>query len=230
MPNQKLPDGAAIDTSGIWVQNLSNYTKTANRAALFLDRDGVVVVGVDYLHKAEDTSLVPGAAKIIAAANAANVAVVIVTNQAGIAYGYYGWPEFASVQQRMLEQLAKSGAHVDGVFACPFHAEGKPPYNHPDHPSRKPNPGMILCAEKTMGLKLGNSWIVGDRAGDLEAGKRAGLCGGTHVLSGHGAEEGERAAALALDSGEFKALTAPSIAEVLTGIDGNSGFPVVNAI
>ncbi len=81
-----------------------------------------------------------------------------------------------------------------------------------------------------MGLRLGNSWIVGDRASDLEAGKKAGLCGGTHVLTGHGAEEGERAAAQALDSDEFKALAAPSIAEALTGIDGKSGFPVVNAI
>ncbi len=234
MPNHKLPDGTAIyetgDWAGIWAQAISDRAKTTNRAALFLDRDGVVVKGVDYLHKVEDTCLVDGAAKTIAAANAAGIAVVIVTNQAGIAYGYYGWREFASVQQKMLGQLAESGAWIDGVFACPFHAVGKPPYNHPDHPARKPNPGMILCAEKIMGLNLRNSWIVGDRASDLEAGKRAGLCGGTHVLTGHGRNRGEREAALALDSDEFRALTAPSIAESLTGINGASPFPIVNAV
>lgn len=223
MPNQKPADGVTIEKSGIWAgiwaQTLSDHRKTANRAALFLDRDGVVVVGVDYLHKAEETVLVAGAAKTIAAANAADIPVVIVTNQAGIAYGYYGWREFALVQEKMLEQLAVSGAHIDAVFACPFHADGKPPYGHPDHPARKPNPGMILCAEKAMELDLGNSWIIGDRAIDLEAGKNAGLRGGTHVLTGHGGNSGERDAARALGDGAFKILNAPSIAEALTGIN-----------
>ena len=98
------------------------------------------------------------------------------------------------------------------VLACPFHAAGQPPYRHLDHPFRKPRPGMILRAAEMLGLDLAGSWVVGDRAIDLEAGRAAGLAGGVHVLTGHGAAE--RGAALELATGEFRTLGAESIAEV----------------
>ncbi len=209
----QLPKGATVDAEGVWTQVLVPSPQTGERPALFLDRDGAVLEEVNYLNRAEDAHLIPGAAKTIATANRCGVPVIIVTNQAGIAYGYYGWEEFAVVQEKFLSDLAAAEAFVDGVFACPHHAKGKPPYRLPDPPARKPNPGMLLRAARMLKLDLSRSWIIGDRASDVGAGVNAGLAGALHVLTGHGAEEGEREAALSLAGNSFKVLTAKSIAE-----------------
>ncbi len=211
-----LPPGAAIDDEGVWTQVLApppGPLGPPGRAALFLDRDGVVNQDVGYLCRAGDVRLIPGAAEVIARANRLGVPVVVVTNQAGIAYGYFGWDAFIAVQERIVGDLAAAGARLDGVFACPHHATGKPPYRHPDHPARKPNPGMLLRAAGMLGLDLAASWIVGDHAKDLEAGRNAGLAGGLHVLTGHGGHDGQRQAALAIDG--LRTLAAESIADAL---------------
>ncbi len=207
----QLPDGAKI-VEGVFQQILSPSQPQSQRPALFLDRDGCVVVEAHYLHKAEDVELIEGASDVIARANALNIAVVFVTNQAGIGYGYFDWPDFFKVQSKIISELENNGAHVDGVYACPFHIKGQPPYQHPDHPSRKPNPGMIVSAAEDMNLDLGRSWIVGDRAGDLEAGLNAGLTGGIQVATGHGMRDDERETALNLETNKFRALVADSIA------------------
>ena len=182
------------------------------RPALFLDRDGVLVVEIGYLHRPEDVRLIPGAAGLIAAANRAGVAAVLITNQSGIGRGTYGWAEFQATQEWISADLAAVGGAPDMVLACPFHAEAEPPYRHPAHPCRKPRPGMILRASERLGLNLTESWVVGDRAIDLEAGRAAGLAGGVLVLTGHGAAE--RDAAFAVATGEFRVLGASSVAEV----------------
>jgi len=209
--NISLPQGAAIDDEGVYTQVLSHPSGSLKRPALFLDRDGVVVVEAHYLHKVEDAKLIPGAARIIALATRADIPVILITNQAGIGYGYFGWNEFILVQDKILSDLSREGASVSGVFACPHHARGKPPYNHPDHPARKPNPGMLLKAAEMMSIDLPASWVVGDRAIDMEAGRNAGLSGGLHVLTGHGSREGERDAALAMAGKEFTVHTGESI-------------------
>jgi D-glycero-D-manno-heptose 1,7-bisphosphate phosphatase len=165
-----------------------------------------------YLHRAEEVRLIPGATAAVAAAARAGLPVVLITNQAGIGRGYYGWAEFQAVQEKIAADLAVGGGAFDMVLACPFHAAGQPPYRHPDHPCRKPRPGMILRAAEMLGLDLAGSWVVGDRAIDLVAGRAAGLAGGVHVLTGHGAAE--RGAALELATGKFRTLGAESIAEV----------------
>jgi D-glycero-D-manno-heptose 1,7-bisphosphate phosphatase len=207
------PGGAIIDDEGIWCQ-VFGPAPDAPRRALFLDRDGVVVDEVHYLRRAEDVRLVAGAAEVIAEANRRRIVVVLVTNQAGIGRGIYGWPEFARVQRRIVAELAAAGAKLDAVYACPHHAEGRAPYDHPDHPARKPNPGMLSRAIEALTLDAGASWIVGDRASDLEAGRGADLGGGLHVLTGYGARPGERETALALADDGFQALGAASIADV----------------
>ena len=207
-----LPDGATL-VDGVFHQTLRPKETANRRPALFLDRDGCVVVEAHYLHKVENVQLIAGAADVIKRANALNIAVVFVTNQAGIGYGYFDWPDFFLVQDKILSELVSDGAMVDGVYACPYHAKGKPPYDHPDHPSRKPNPGMLLAAAAEMNLELGSSWIVGDRAGDLEAGYNAGLAGGIQVATGHGTRAGEREAALALNTKNYLVLAADSIAD-----------------
>ncbi|MEO5337785.1 MAG: HAD-IIIA family hydrolase [Magnetospirillum sp. WYHS-4] len=210
-----LPAGAHVDHEGVWVQRLREPRWKRPVPALFLDRDGVVVVEVNYLHRIEDARLERGAAEAIGSANRLGVPVVFVTNQAGIGYGYFGWPEFAAVQEKILTDLAAAGAFVDAVLACPHHAKGQPPYDHPDHPARKPNPGMLTRAASLLDLDLARSWMVGDRASDLEAAKRAGLEGAVHVLTGHGSREGEEAKCQAVAGPRFRVRTAPSIAEAI---------------
>ncbi len=224
---ENLPPGAEIDPDGLWSQVLNRAQGATRRAALFLDRDGVVVEEVHYLHRPADVSLIDGAAGVIAEANRRAIPVVMVTNQAGIAHGHYGWAEFIQVQEKILDDLAAEGAFVNGVFACPHHDGGRAPYDVENHPWRKPNPGMLLAAAESLPLDLGQSWIIGDRAGDLEAGKNAALAGGLHVLTGHGADDGERVAALALAGARFQTLAAPTIAGATvqlplfqSGVDG----------
>jgi len=203
-----------IEDDGIWCQSLrpAQAASLRGRPALFLDRDGVLVAEVGYLHRPEEVRLIPGAAALTAAANRAGLAAVLVTNQAGIGRGIYGWAEFEATQERISAELAAAGAGLDMVIACPFHAEAEPPYRHPAHPCRKPRPGMIRRAAERLGLDLAGSWIVGDRATDLEAGRAAGLAGGVHVLTGHGAAE--RDAAREVATGAFRVLGAGSAAEV----------------
>ena len=205
-----------LESDGIWCRSFVPVgagipTGAApRRPALFLDRDGVVVEEVHFLHRPEDVRLVPGAARVLAAARRRGIAVVLATNQSGIARGFFGWEAFAAVQSRLEALLAGEGAAFDMVLACPFHPDGDPPYRR-EHPCRKPQPGMLLRAAERLGLDLGASWVVGDRARDLEAGRRAGCAGGLHVLTGHGA--GERAGAERLEAPHFEVRSGESLAE-----------------
>jgi len=184
--------GHPVDTDGVWREILRRPAAAA--PALFLDRDGTIVEEVHYLHRPAEVRLETGAARTIRAANEAGFAVVVVTNQAGIGRGYYGWDEFAAVQRRLIELLAAEGARLDMVLACPFHEEAVGSYRVADHPARKPNPGMLMDATKSLGLQLPRSFIVGDRLSDIEAGRRAGLAGGFLVGTGYGAREADRIA------------------------------------
>lgn len=213
-PTRPLPHGALIDSEGVWCQIVRPACGAERRPALFLDRDGVVVEEVHYLGRPEDVRLVAGAAHVIALANRLGVPVVLVTNQAGIARSYYGWNDFMAVQERILDALAAAGAGVDAVFACPYHPDGEEPFVHPDHPARKPRPGMLIRAARALTLDLGASWIVGDRASDIEAGRNAKLAGGVHVASGHGHDKRERRGALAFADRRFRVLTAATLAGV----------------
>lgn len=202
----------AEQPDGLWCER-RRQAPPASPRALFLDRDGVVVEEVGYLHRPEEVRLEPGAAALCRAARAAGWAVVLVTNQSGIGRGRYGWQAFRATQQEIERQLAAEGAPepFDLVVACPHHPEGAAPYRHPDPPGRKPNPGMLLRALSLLSLDPAESWIVGDRALDLEAGRRAGLAGGVHLRRGHGAEAGERERALALSDAGFQALAADDL-------------------
>lgn len=191
----KLPFGAEIDDDGVWCQILTRLNGTERRAALFLDRDGVIVEEAHYLRKVKDMVLIDGAADVIRTANSFGIPVVVVTNQAGIGRGILNWDQFIDVQEAMLDALADQGAYVNAVFACPHHADGHAPYNVKNHPARKPNPGMLFAAAEMMPIAFEGSWIIGDHAGDVGAAKNAGCDGGVHVLSGHGPEERAGAAA-----------------------------------
>lgn len=198
---------------GLWCAR-QRYLPSPSPRALFLDRDGVVVEEVDYLHRPADVRLAPGAAQLCHMARAAGWSLVLVTNQSGIGRGRYGWGDFAATQEEIERQLTAAGAPApfDLVLACPHHPEGAGAYRHPDPPGRKPNPGMLQRAIGLLALDAAASWIVGDRAIDLEAGRRAGLAGGLHLLTGHGSDPGERDRACALERPDFRVLVADDLA------------------
>lgn len=177
-----------IDGVGLWAESLTRR-ELAGRPALFLDRDGVIVEETHYLSRAEDMVMIPGVAEAIAKANAREIPVIVVTNQAGIARGYYGWEDFAKVQAAIIAALAAAGATLDVVLACGYHGVGTGPLAVADHAWRKPNCGMLDYAAERHGIDLGRSWIVGDKVSDLEAGLKAGLTGGFLVKTGHGEAE-----------------------------------------
>lgn len=148
------------------------------RPAAFLDRDGVLIEDVGYPHKPEHLRLMPGAAAAVRRLDAAGLLVVIVTNQSGVARGYFTFEQMEDFNRLLLLQLAEQGATVHAVYACPFHPEASvEQYRHPDHPDRKPNPGMILRAMADLDLDAEGSILIGDKPSDLEAARRAKVAG-----------------------------------------------------
>jgi D-glycero-D-manno-heptose 1,7-bisphosphate phosphatase len=157
------------------------------KPAIFLDRDGTLNEEVDYLCDPDELVLIPGAAASVARLNAMGVPVIVVTNQSGIGRGRFTWDDFHAVMARMDELLAAEGARVDGVYIAPHHEKGQGAYAVVDHPDRKPNPGMLTRAAEDHGLDLARSWMIGDKAIDLEAGRRAG-CQVALVRTGYGSK------------------------------------------
>jgi D-glycero-D-manno-heptose 1,7-bisphosphate phosphatase len=198
-----------VDDPGLYCEVYS--APLSGRGALFLDRDGVIVEDTHYLHRVEDVRIIAGAAAAIARCNASGIRVVVVTNQAGIGRGYYGWDDFRAVQDALSAELAASGAHLDAVLACAYHAEGRGPLRVANHPWRKPNPGMTIEAASRMNINMASSWIVGDRAHDLAAGQAGWLPGGTLL----NADPKERQAAFQLDEGGFIVETASNLADAV---------------
>jgi len=158
------------------------------RPALFIDRDGTLNIETDYLHQPDEVVLIPGAAQALARVNALGIPVIVVSNQSGIGRGHFDWRDFYAVMERISELLGQHGARMDAVYAAPHHEKGVGEYAVADHPDRKPNPGMLLRAAEEHGLDLARSWMVGDKAIDLEAGHRAG-CRAALVRTGYGQEE-----------------------------------------
>jgi D-glycero-D-manno-heptose 1,7-bisphosphate phosphatase len=183
------------------------------RRALFLDRDGVVVEDTDYLGRADDVCVIPGAADAIARCNRHGVPVVLITNQSGIGRGKYGWQGFQAVQGAISVALEAAGGRFDGVLACAYHADATGKFRIADHVWRKPKPGMILEAVRQMRIDAAGSWMVGDRASDIEAGRAAGLAGGVLVLTGNGANDID--AAFGHASHDYAVETAPNLGEAI---------------
>ena len=191
-----------LNADGVWCEIIKK--PPSGHAALFLDRDGAVVEDTEYLCRVEDIVIIPGAADVIAAANKRGVVVVLVTNQGGIGRGYYGWADFKRVQEAIIAALAEGGAQLNAVYACAHHPEGRDRFAHPNHPARKPNPGMLLQAASDLAIDLKASWLVGDKASDIEAAKRTGLAGAMQVATGHGIAERRSIAGLATPTFEVR--------------------------
>jgi D-glycero-D-manno-heptose 1,7-bisphosphate phosphatase len=148
----------------------------AGRGAAFFDRDGVLNRDKGYVHRPEDVEWTAGAAEAVRRANAAGLWVVVVTNQSGVARGFYGEAEVEALHAWMSDQLAAQGARVDRFYHCPYHEAGVvEAYRIADHPDRKPNPGMLLRAIADLSIDPGRSFMIGDQISDMVAGARAGV-------------------------------------------------------
>lgn len=160
--------------------------RRAERGAFFLDRDGVIVEEVQYLALPEQLSLLPGAAAAIARLNRAGVPVVVITNQAGVAHGYFPEDRVAEVHRRLDEMLAAEGARVDGYYYCPHHPTAEVAAYRIACACRKPATGMLQRAAAELALDLERSYMVGDKLSDIQAGLNAG-CRPILVCTGYGA-------------------------------------------
>ncbi|WP_318011208.1 HAD family hydrolase [Mesorhizobium sp. ES1-1] len=196
-----------LQEPGLWVESVGARTFAKGRPALFLDRDGTINVDTGYPDDPARIALRADIASVIAAANHAGIPVVIVTNQSGIARGYFGWEEFAKVNGRVLDLLGLEGASVDMVLACAYHEGGAGPLAVGDHPMRKPNPGMLIEAAKRLRIDAPRSLIVGDKPADMEAGRRAGLAQGW-LVDGEGSRQGNFAISPLRDRSDVDGLLA----------------------
>jgi D-glycero-D-manno-heptose 1,7-bisphosphate phosphatase len=149
------------------------------RAAVFLDRDGTINEQMGYINHTCRFQLLPGAAEAIKKLNDAEIPVVVVSNQSGLARGYFPEELLLAVHEKMTRLLAEKGAHVDGIYYCPHHPEAKEKRFREVCSCRKPKPGLILQAAQEMNLAPEKSFVVGDRWSDI---KTAANCGARSIL------------------------------------------------
>ncbi|QCP50768.1 HAD family hydrolase [Trinickia violacea] len=145
------------------------------KRALFLDRDGVINVDIGYLHRPGDCVFLPGIFELVRNARQAGYDVFVVTNQAGIARGYYSEQTFAEFTAWMLEKFAAEGAPITQVYHCPHHPTAGIGEYKRECECRKPAPGMLLRAVAEHAVDVNASVMVGDSVSDMEAAKAAGV-------------------------------------------------------
>ena len=155
------------------------------RPAVFLDRDGTINEQMGYINHISRFVMLPRAAAGIRLLNAQGIPVVVVSNQSGLARGYFPESLIQEVHAKMNRVLAETGAHVDGIYICPHHPEAKEERFRLACDCRKPKPGLFLQAAAELDLDLGRSYVVGDRWSDLKA-AAAVQAKGVLVLTGYG--------------------------------------------
>lgn len=157
------------------------------KRAVFLDRDGTINVEKEYLFQIADFEFVPGAAEAIGMLNRSGIMVVVVTNQSGVARGYYTEDDVEHLHRYIDGELERYGAHVDVWLYCPHHPGGRGSYALPCS-CRKPLPGMLQTAAERHDIDLTQSVMIGDKRADIEAGLAAG-CRTVLVRTGYGRSE-----------------------------------------
>jgi D-glycero-D-manno-heptose 1,7-bisphosphate phosphatase len=144
------------------------------RPAVFLDRDGTVVRDVNYLCSVRRLRLLPGAGRAIRRLNAAGFAVVIATNQSGVARGLLTEADLAEIHAALTRRMSRHGARLDAICYCPHHPQAVLPAYRKRCRCRKPSPGLLVRAARRLDLDLRASFAVGDSTRDIEAGRGAG--------------------------------------------------------
>lgn len=157
------------------VQRIRQPAPKSLRKAAFLDRDGVINKDKAYVYRWEDFEFLPGAIDGMRHLQQAGYALVVVTNQAGLAHGYYTEDQYQTLTTRLCQELVKQGVTLDGIYFCPHHPLGKVAGLATDCNCRKPAPGMILQAAQELKLSLSESLLIGDKTDDIQAARAAGV-------------------------------------------------------
>jgi D-glycero-D-manno-heptose 1,7-bisphosphate phosphatase len=156
-------------------------------SAVFLDRDGTINIEKEYLCRVEDFEFIPGAPEAIKKLKDAGFLVIVVTNQSGVARGYFGIDDVHDLHDHMQRELTAFGTSIDAFYLCPHHPEeGKGVYRC-ECECRKGAPGLLLQASADYAIDLESSYMIGDKLTDVEAGERAG-CTPIMVMTGYGNE------------------------------------------
>ncbi|MDI2112530.1 D-glycero-alpha-D-manno-heptose-1,7-bisphosphate 7-phosphatase [Commensalibacter nepenthis] len=156
--------------------NLHVFTSIL-KPCVFLDRDGVINVDTGYPHRQADLQLIDGAGDAIARMNRLGFLVIVVTNQSGVARGYFTEQDVHQFHQYIAQALSSYHAHIDAFYQCPYHPDGVIEAYRQDHSDRKPKPGMIERACQEWPIDRNRSFLIGDRQTDLEAAQNANIQG-----------------------------------------------------
>ena len=190
------------------------------KPAVFFDRDGTLNRDVGYVTHLDAYELLPRAAAAVRRVNEAGWLAILVTNQAGVARGYFPESMVEAAHGKLRDELRAEGARLDAIYYCPHAPNGDVPAYAIDCRMRKPYPGMILKAGEERGVDLEKSVMLGDKYSDLEAGWRAG-CGAGLLLTGYGRGERELRGARWPRQPDFVAEDAYHAVEVVLGARGN---------
>lgn len=148
--------------------------KHNGRRAVFLDKDGTLIHDLPYNVDPALIRFLPGAREAVQSLHGAGFALVVITNQSGVARGYFAEADLAAVEDHLRRQFEAWGARLAGFFYCPHHPEGAVPAYSTRCACRKPAPGLLLSAAGELNIDLSRSWFIGDILDDVEAGRRAG--------------------------------------------------------
>lgn len=167
------------------------------RSAAFLDRDGTINVDTGFTHRIEDLELLPNAVEGLRELAGMGLRLFVVSNQSGVAQGRFTMAQMRAFNRRLAETLAQRGVRIEAFHCCPFHPEGLIGRYRGHSPMRKPEPGMLLKIARRHGIDLSQSFMIGDRMSDVEAGRRAGCrtvllktgLAGSDSDAGHGAPD-----------------------------------------
>ncbi len=158
--------------------------------AVFLDRDGTICEEVGYMNHPDRLMIYPWSFEAIRLINQAGMKAIVVSNQSGVARGYFKEDVVLQINDKMKRELEAQGAILDAVYYCPHHAtSGHPPYDQDCH-CRKPKPGMLLHAAKQFNIDLTKSYVIGDRYIEIQLAKSVGATS-IFLLSGYGKGEYE---------------------------------------
>ena len=174
-----VQDGYFIDIGlpETYARAQDEVPKTFRKPALFLDRDGVLNVDRGYVHRTEDFEWMPGAIEAIRAARKVGLLTIVVTNQAGVARGFYDESAVERLHRWINAELRRNDAWIDAFYYCPYHVDAVLPEYRRDHVDRKPGPGMINRAFADFDIDKERSFLVGDKDSDVEAAAAAGISG-----------------------------------------------------
>ena len=154
--------------------NQPTHASNTHESAVFLDKDGTLIPDVPYNVDPARITLVDGALPTLRRLVDAGYRLIVITNQSGVARGYFDEAALPAVEQRLRELLAAGGLALDGFYYCPHHPDGVVPEYAIACGCRKPAPGLLQHAAREQGVDLAQSWFVGDILNDVEAGNRAG--------------------------------------------------------